>query len=86
MALTEETQKCNPKPITIKTGSKHTLSAQSTRVMDASIPVSNGHPITGKIQSLPQFDENAILIVAPTISTARDKRVAIKIGKTTEFP
>ena len=76
MALTDETQKGNPEPITIKTGSNHTTSAQSTRFIIASIPVSNDHPITGTIQPLQQFDECAKLIVAPAITTARDKKLA----------
>ena len=58
----------------------------STRIIHASITVSNDHPITGTVQPLPQFDENAKLIVAPAITTARDKRVAIKIANTTDFP
>ena len=72
IALTDEMQ--NPKPITIETESKHTIPARSTRVIHASIFVSNYHPITGTVQPLPQFDECATLIVAPTITTAKDKR------------
>ena len=79
-------QKCNPKPITIKTEEKHTIPAQATRIIHASITVSNDHPITGTVQPLPHFDENAKLIVAPAITTARDKGVAIKIANTTDFP
>ena len=86
MTLTDEIQKCNPKPIVIKTVSKHTIPAQSTRIIYASIPVSNDHPITGTIQPLPQFDECANLIVAPATTTARDKKVAKKIANTTDFP
>ena len=86
MALTDEMQKCNPKPIAIKTGSKHTIPANSIRIIHASKPVSNDHPITGTIQPLPLFDECAKLIVAPTIITAIDKRVTIKIANTTDFP
>ena len=86
MVLTDETQKCNPKQIIIKTESKHTISAQSTRIIHASIPVSNDHPTPGTIQPLPRFDECAKLIVAPAITTARDKRVGNNIANTTEFP
>ena len=86
MALTDEMQKCNPKPITIKTDAKHTIPAHSTRIIYASIPVSSEHPITGTIQTLPQFDECAKLIVAPAITTARDKRAAIKFANTANFP
>ena len=86
LALKDERQKCNPKPITIKTEEKHTIPAQTTRIIHASITASNDHPITGTVQPLPQFDENAELIVAPAITTARDKRVAIKIANTTDFP
>ena len=78
LALKDERQKCNPKPITIKTEENHTIPAQATRILHASITVSNDHPITGTVQPIPQFDENAKLIVAPAITTARDKRVAIK--------
>ena len=86
LALKDERQKCNPKPITIKTKEKHTIPAQATRIIHASITTSNDHSITGTVQPLPQFDENAKLIVAPAITTARDKRVAIKIANTTDFP
>ena len=86
LALKDERQKCNPKPITIKTEEKHTIPAQATRIIHASITTSNDHPITGTVQPLPQFDENAKLIVAPAKTTARDKRVAIKIANITDFP
>ena len=85
LALKDEMQKRNPKPITIKTEEKHTIPAQAARIIHASITVSNVHPITGTVQPLPQFDENAKLIVAPAITTARDKRVAIKIANITDF-
>ena len=64
MALTDEMQKCNPKPIMIKTESKHTIPAQTTRIIYASIPVSTEHSITGTIQPLSQFDECSKLIIA----------------------
>ena len=86
MALTDEMQKCNPEPIMIKTESKHTIPAHATRIIYASIPVSTEHPITGTIQPLPQFDESSKLIVAPALTTARDKKVAINIANTTDFP
>ena len=86
MALTDELQKCSPKPITIKTEAKHTIPAHSTRTIYASIPVSTEHSITGTLQPLPQFDECAKLILAPAITTARDKKVPIKIANTTDFP
>ena len=86
LALKDEMQNCSPKPITIKTESKHTKPAQSTRIIHASIPVSNDHRITATVQRLPQLDECAKLIVAPAITTARDKKVAIKIANTTGFP
>ena len=84
LALTDEMQNSNP--ITIKTEGKHTTPAQATQIIHASITVSNDHPITGSVQPLPQFDETAKLMVAPVIPTARDKRVAIKIANTTDFP
>ena len=86
MALTDELQKCNPQPITIKTDAKQTIPAHSTRIIYASIPVSNEHPKTGTIQPPPHFDECAKLIVSPAITTARDQRAAIKIANTTDFP
>ena len=86
MALTDERQKCNPKPITIKTAAKHTIPAHSTRTIYATIPVSTEHSIPGTIQPLPQFDECAKVIVAPAITTARDKKVPIKYAITTDFP
>ena len=86
MALTDEMQKCNLKPITIKTEAKHTIPAQATRIIYATIPVTTEHTITGTIQPLPQFDENSKLIVAPAITTARSKKVAIKVANTTDFP
>ena len=51
LALKDERQKCNPKPITIKTEEKHTIPAQATRIIHASITTSNGHPITGTVQT-----------------------------------
>ena len=86
MALTDETQKCNPKPITIKTEAKHTIPAHSIRIIYATIPVSIEHSKTGTIQPLPQFDECAKVIVAPAITTASDKKIPIKIANTTDFP
>ena len=85
MALTDERQKCNPKPTTIKTEGKHTIPAQFTGIIYGSHPVSNDHPTTGTIQPLPQFDECAKLIVPPAKTTARDEKVAIKIASTTDF-
>ena len=67
----------------IKTESKHTIPAHATRIIYASIPVSNEHPIT--IQPLPQFDESSKLMIPPAIITARDKKVAKKIANTTDF-
>ena len=43
------------------------------------------HPITGTIQPLPQFNECSKLTVAPAITTARDKKVAIMIANTTDL-
>ena len=56
----DEMQKCNPKPITIKTESKHNIPAQSTRLIHATITVSKYHPTIWTIQTLPQFDERAM--------------------------
>ena len=86
MALTDERQKCNPKPITIKTEANHTIPAHSTQIIYATIPVSTEHSITATIQPLPQFDECAKVIVAPAITTARDKKIPIKIANATDFP
>ena len=86
MALTDEVQKYNPGPIMIKTEAKHTIPAHPTRIIYASIPVSNEHPTTGTIKPLPQFDKCAKLIVPPAITTDRDKRAAIKIANSTVFP
>ena len=85
MALTDERQKSNPKPITIKTEAKHTIPAHSTRIIYATIPMSTEHSITGTIQPLPQFDECAKVIVAPAITTASDEKAPIKIANTTDF-
>ena len=82
--MTNEIQKCNHKPIRVRTESEHTIPTQSERIIHASLSVSNDHPITGTVQPLPQFDKNPKLIVAPTITTARDKLVAIKIANSTE--
>ena len=54
---------------------KHIIPAQATRIIHASVTVSNDHAITGTVQPLPHFDETAKLIVVPAITTARDKRV-----------
>ena len=79
-------QKCARGPIKTKIEGKHTIPAQATRVIHASVTVSKDHPITGTAQLLPQFEETAKLIVAPGITIARDKCVAIKIANTTDFP
>ena len=79
-------QKSNPKPISIKTEGKHTIPAQDTQIIHASVFLNNDHPRTGTVQPLPQFDETAKLIVAPAKTTACDKRVAKKIANTTDFP
>ena len=81
LALTDEMQKCNPKPITIKTEGKHTFPAQE--IIQVSATVSNDHPITGTVQPLAQFDVTAKLILAPAKTTERNKRVAIKVANTT---
>ena len=86
MALMDEMQKYNPKPNTFETESKQTIPAQSTRIIQASISVSNDHPITGTVQTLPQFDECSKIILAPAITTATDKRSAIKTANTSNFP
>ena len=70
----------------IKIESKHTIPAHATRIIYVSIPVSTEHPITGTIQPLPQFGECSKLMSDPAITTARDKKVAIKIANTTDFP
>ena len=72
--------------ITVKTEGKHTIPTQSTRTIHASKTASAYHPITGTIQPLPQFDESAKLIVAPAITTSRDKNIAIEKANTTYFP
>ena len=69
----------NEMPITIKTEAKHTIPAQSTRIIYASIPVSNEHPKTRTIQPLPQFDECAKL-------NRQGQKSGKKIANTTEFP
>ena len=86
MALTDEMQKCNLKPIMIKTEAKHTIPAHSTRIIYAFIPVSTDHSITGTTHPLPQFDECSKLMIAPAITTARDRKVATKIANTTDIP
>ena len=38
------------------------------------------------IQPLPQYDETVDFIVAPALTAARDKRNAVKVANTTDFP
>ena len=76
MALTDKMQKCNPKPISIRTKSKHTKPARATRFIEASIVANNDNPIT--VQLLPKFDDCAKLIVTSAINTVQVKRVAFK--------
>ena len=59
IALTDEMQKFNPMPITMKTETKHAIHVQSSRIIHASIPVSNDHTISGSKLPLPQFNECA---------------------------
>ena len=42
--------------------------------------------VTGVIQSLPQFDETATIIVAPALATAHNKRLNIRRANLTDFP
>ena len=86
LALKDEMQKCNPKPITIRTGGKHTIPANATKTIFAAIAIESDKTITGTIQPLPQYDETAKLIVAPAITTAREKKIAVKVANTTDFP
>ena len=40
------------------------------------------HPITGTVQPLPQFDEDAQVIVAPTLAIADNKRIKVRVVNT----
>ena len=46
----------------------------------------NTNDVTGTVQPLPQFDETAIIIVAPALATAHNKRINIRIANLTDFP
>ena len=83
MALTDEMQsQTNHSKNGSQTHDPSTIHPYHLRIP----PASNENPIIGTIQPLPQFDESSKLMVAPAITTARGKKVAIKVANTTDFP
>ena len=86
LAMTDEMQKCNPKPLQIITDDNQTIPPQQTATVNAIVITTKINDITGAIQPLPQFEETANIIVAPALASAHNKRINIRIVILTEFP
>ena len=61
-----------------------TLSPQQTTTVNAIVITTNTNDVTGAVQPLPQFDETAMIIVAPAL--AHNKRPPTKKDSTSESP
>ena len=86
LTMTDEKKNCNPKPLQIMAEGNQTLSPQQTTTVNAIVITTNAIDITGALQSLPQFDETATIIVAPALATAHNKRINLRIANLTDFP
>ena len=86
LAMTDEKKNCNPKPLQIMAEGNQTLPPQQTTTVNAIVITTNAINITGAVQSLPQFDETATIIVAPALATAHNKRINLRTANLTDFP
>ena len=86
LAMTDEMKKCNPKPLQIMAKGNQTLPPQQTTTVNAIVITTNTHDVTGAVQPLPQFDEAAIIIVAPALATAHDKKAQHPNRQLNRFP
>ena len=59
-----------------------TVPALETLNINAKAETNIEHPITGTVQPLPQFDEDAQIIVAPALAIADNKRIRVRVANT----
>ena len=85
LAMTDEMENCNPKPLQIMAEGNQTLPPQQTTTVNAIVITTNTNDVTGAVQPLPQFEETATIIVAPALATAHNKRLNIRIANLTDF-
>ena len=86
LAMKDEMKKCNPQTIQIRTNGTQSVPAQKTLTVNAVAITNIEHPITGTIQPQHQFDEDAKIIVAPSLATADNKKILVRVVNTTETP
>ena len=84
LAMKDEIKKCTPQTMQVRTNETQTIPPQQASTINAIVITNAEHTITGTIQPLPQFDENAQIIFAPAITSTNVKRVKIRAINTTE--
>ena len=70
----------------VRTKERQTIPPQQASTINAIVITNAEHTMTGTIQPLPQFDENAQIIIAPVITSTNAKKVKIRAINTTENP
>ena len=86
LAMKDEMKKFIPQTMQVRTNETQTTPSQQASTINAIVITIAEHTITGIIQPLPQFDENAQIIIAPAITSINAKRVKIRAINTTENP
>ena len=86
LAMKDEMKKFTPQTMQVRTNETQTIPSQQASTINAIVITNAEHTMTGTIQPLPQFDENAQIIVAPAITSTNSKRVKIRAINTTESP
>ena len=86
LAMTDEMENCNPKSLQIMADGNQTLFPQKITTVNAVVVTTNANDVTGAVHPLPQFDETDIIMVAPALATAHNKRINIRISNLTDFP
>ena len=80
------TDYCNPKPLQILVEGNEILLPQQTTANTAIVVTANINDVPAAVQPLPQFDDSASIIVAPALTTAKNKRMNTRMVNMTEFP
>ena len=86
LAMKNEMKKLTPQTMQVRTNETQTIPPQQASTINAIVITNAEYTMTGTIQPLPQFDENAQIIVAPAITSTNSKRVKIRAINTTESP
>ena len=86
LAITDEMQNCNPKPLQRMAEGNQTLFPPQTLTVRAISITTNKNDFTGTVQPLPHFDETATIIVAPALATAHNESLNIRKTILTDFP